>query len=141
MGRTADRREYERYLQKRAEESWREQTGPKAREADSWLKALRSGWLLGGETFRNRMLDLAAGVVGEKRRESFSGEEIRVYDEMAAQELLTSGLEALGETLASVRPLRRSDPRKQALAWLIKTKTMVGDEWITGQLDMGHEAM
>ena len=81
---------------------------------------------------------MAAAAVREKKRESFSGEELRAYDESAAKKLLESGLRALGETLGSVRPMRCNDPRKQALAWLIKRNTMVGDEWVTWELDMGH---
>ena len=86
------------------------------------------------------MLELAAGVVREKKRESFSGEELRAYDESAAKQLLESGLRALGETPGSVRPMRCNDPRKQALAWLIKRNTMAGDEWITREIDMGHRS-
>ena len=138
--RAADRRAYGKYLQRRAEESWTEPIGRKAREAGELLKELRSGWILGGGAFRDRMLDLAADVVREKKRESFSGEELRAYDERAAKKLLESGLRALGETLGSVRPMYCNDPRKQALAWLIKRKTMVGDEWITRKLDMGHRS-
>ncbi len=93
-----------------------------------------------GEAFRDRMLDLATAVVGKKKRESFSGEELRAYDESAARELLESGLSALGETVGSVRPMRCNDPRKQALAWLIKRNTMAGDEWVTRELDMGHRS-
>jgi hypothetical protein len=81
------------------------------------------------------MLDLATAVVREKKPESFSGEELRAYDESAAKKLLQSGLRALGETLGSVRPMRCNDPRKQALAWLIKRNTMAGDEWITRELE------
>ena len=51
-----------------------------------------------------------------------------------------SGLRALGETPGSVRPMRCNDPRKQALAWLIKRNTMAGDEWITREIDMGHRS-
>jgi putative transposase len=138
--RAADRRAYGKYLQRRVEESWTEQTGRKAREAGELLKELRSGWILGGEAFRDRMLDRAAAVVREKKRESFTGEELRAYDESAAKKLLKSGLRALGETLGSVRPMRCNDPRKQALAWLIKGNTMVGDEWVTRELDMGHRS-
>jgi hypothetical protein len=58
------------------------------------------------------MLVLAAAVVREKKREFFSGEELRVYDESAAQELLESELHALGETLGSVGTMRCNDPRK-----------------------------
>jgi putative transposase len=138
--RAADRRAYGKYLQRRAEESWKEQSRRKAREAGELLKELRSGWILGGEAFRDRMLNLAAGVVREKRRESFGGEELRAYDVSAAKKLLERGLGALGETLVSVRPMRRNDPRKQGLAWLIKSNTMAGDEWITRKLDMGHRS-
>ena len=140
LRRAADRRAYGKYLQRRAEESWTGQTGRKTREAAELLKDLRSGWILGGEAFRDRMLDLAAAVVGEKKRESFSGEELRGYDESAAKELLESGLRALGETLGSVRTMRCNDPRKQALAWLIKRNTMAGDKWITRELEMGHRS-
>ena len=84
--RPADRRAYGKYLQRRAEESWTEQSGRKAREASELLKELRSGWILAGEAFRDRMLDLAAGVVREKKRGSFSGEELRAYDESAAKQ-------------------------------------------------------
>ena len=44
------------------------------------------------------MLDLAAAVVREKKRESFSGEELRSYDESAAKELLEERTTCLGET-------------------------------------------
>jgi hypothetical protein len=33
------------------------------------------------------MLDLATTVVGEKKRESFSGEELRAYDEGSAKKI------------------------------------------------------
>jgi putative transposase len=138
--RAADRRAYGKYLQRRVAESWTEQTGRKAREAGELLKQLRSGWILGGEAFRDRMLDRAAVVVREKKRESFTGEELRAYDESTAKKLLKSGLRALGETLGSVRPMRCNDPRKQALAWLIKGNSMAGDEWVTRELDMGHRS-
>ena len=36
--------------------------------------------------------------------------------------------------------MRCNDPRKQALAWLIKKNTMAGDEWITRELEMGHRS-
>jgi hypothetical protein len=77
------------------------------------------------------MSALASDIVRGRKRESYSGEEVRRYNETAARELLTRGLEVLGMDLASTRLLRHSDPRKQALAWLIKGKSMVGDRWIT----------
>ena len=38
-----------------------------------------------------------------KKRELLSGEELRTYDENAAQDLLDAGLRVLGETLGSIR--------------------------------------
>jgi hypothetical protein len=85
------------------------------------------------------MSDLASDIVSGRKRESYSGEEVRRYDETATRELLTLGLEVLGMDLASTRLLRHSDPRKQALAWLIRGKSMVGDRWTTTkELEMGH---
>jgi hypothetical protein len=72
------------------------------------LQELRRGWVLGSEAFRHQMSDVRG-----RKRESYSGEEVRRYDETAARELLTRGLEVLGMDLASTRLLRHSDPRKQ----------------------------
>jgi hypothetical protein len=102
------------------------------------LKELRSGWVLGSEKFRDRMSDLAYDIVRGRKRESYSGEEVRRYDETAARKLLTRGLDILGMELAAMRMLRPSDPRKQALAWLIRTKSIVAGPWITSELHMGH---
>ena len=65
---------------------------------------------------------------------------MRRHDESAAREILERGLEVLGIELANLRLLRQNDPRKQALAWLIRTKTVVMDHWITHHLDMGHRS-
>ena len=58
----------------------------------------------------------------------------------AAPPLTTPGYVPSVETLGSVRPMRCNDPRKQALAWLIKRNTMAEDEWVTRELDMGHRS-
>jgi hypothetical protein len=101
------------------------------------LKELRSGWLLCGEQFRDRMSDLASGILRGHKRESYSGEEVRRYDETAARQLLARGLDILGMDLAAMKLLRPNDPRKQALAWLIRTKSIVASSWITRELEMG----
>ena len=102
------------------------------------LKEPRRGWVLGGEEFRRRMSDLASGIVRGHKRESYSGDEVRRYDETAARELLASGLDTLVMDLAAMKSLRPSDPRKQALAWLIRTKSIVASSWIVRKLHMGH---
>ena len=78
----------------------------------------------GSEAFRDRMSDLAGAILKGKKRESYTGEEVRRHDESAARGVLERGLEVLGIELANLRLLRQNDPRKQALAWLIRTKTV-----------------
>ena len=69
------------------------------------LKELRRGWALGSEEFRDRMSDLASGIVRGRKRESYSGEEVRRCDETAARELLARGLDRLGMDLAAMKLL------------------------------------
>ena len=77
-------------------------------------------------------------IIRGHQRESYSGEEARRHDETATRELLTRGLDNLGMDLAALRLLPPSDPRKQALAWLIRTRSIVTGPWITNELEMGH---
>lgn len=39
-----------------------------------------------------------------------------------------------------VTAMKQNDARKQALAWLIRTRTVLGDEWIVSRLGMGHRS-
>ncbi|HEY5705731.1 MAG TPA: transposase, partial [Terrimicrobiaceae bacterium] len=135
--RSAERRRYERYLQKRAQEAWTE-SGNRQEAAE--LAELRQGWALGSQVFRERMSDIVDALMLQRKRASYAGEELRRHDETAAQRLLDSGLHALGMELPDARQLRQNDRRKQALAWLVKTQTIVGDEWVRQQLDMGDRS-
>ena len=54
------------------------------------------------------MSDLASGILRGRKRESYSGEEVRRYDETAARELLARGLDRLGVDLAAMKLLRRA---------------------------------
>jgi hypothetical protein len=55
------------------------------------------------------------------------------------RELFRCGLQAPGMT-CQMPQLCRNDRRKQALASLVKTQTMVGDDWIRQNLDMGDRS-
>ena len=132
-----DRRAYENYLQNRAEECWGEE---KTREKDDMLESLRRGWYLGCEVFRDTLCELAKEVVKGKCRESYAGNVMRGHDEAEAEKLLLMGLERLGLTREGVRTLKQSDARKQGMAWLIKSKTVVNDAWIQTVLAMGDRS-
>jgi len=81
------------------------------------------------------------GALGEKKRESFDGEAVSRHDEMEAERLLQAGMRALGVAgIKEVKRLRKNDKRKQALVWLVKSRTVVGHEWILERLEMGHRS-
>jgi putative transposase len=101
--RTSDRRAYAHYLEERAREGWESAGSSQACQEVQTLKELRSGWVLGSEEFRDRMSELAGDIVRGRKRESYSGEEVRRYDETAARKLLTRGLDALGMDLNNIR--------------------------------------
>jgi len=57
------------------------------------------------------------------------------------ERLLKAGIRALGLAgIKEVKRLRKNDKRKQALVWLVKSRTVVGHEWILDRLEMGHRS-
>ena len=130
IGKQAGRRSYWRFLEGRALEC-------EAEDAED-LKELRRGWFIGGEAFRERLQTEVDKVVDGKKRQSYSGEELRGRDEREAGRLLEKGLEVL--RIEEVKGLAKNDERKQALAWLLKSHTVVGHEWVIESLNMGHRS-
>lgn len=105
-------------------------------EADvSWAK-IRRGWCLGSEAFRNDMLDRIETLSG--KRESFSGEEVRLHDEQEAERLLVKGLLTLGMDEESLVVLSKGADEKALLAWLLRRYCTVSNAWIAERLHMGR---
>ena len=63
---------------------------------------------------------------------------MRTYDERSAEELLRRGLAELELTVDEVRELNNVDLRKQALAWMVKTRSVVTHVWVSKRLEMAH---
>jgi len=78
-----------------------------------------------------------AGMSG-KQRDSYESGGMRGYDEREAGRLLMRALDRLDVTLDDVRGRRQADAVKQAVAWWIKSQTVVGDAWLCRELQMGH---
>jgi hypothetical protein len=49
-------------------------------------------------------------------------------------------MERLGLDSETVETMKKSDMRKQALAWLLKSNTALGDEWVCQTLGMGDRS-
>jgi putative transposase len=103
--RSADRRRYEDYLQERAADTL---TGKRNRQERADLGELRRGWAFGSEAFREQMSEMVNALVIQRKRASYSGKELRLHDEKAAQKLLNCGLRALGMKLPDARQLRQN---------------------------------
>jgi REP element-mobilizing transposase RayT len=131
------RRRYGAWMARRAREVM-ERTS--TAEQDAAWPALQRGWYVGSEGFRDRLMDLAAGVVLGRKRESYERAALQTHDDRAAARLLAVGLERLELTEAEAARLQQSDPRKQGLAWLVKSRTVVGDQWVCDRLQMGDRS-
>ena len=133
------REAYRRYLQERSEEVMKERRRRRSRseKEDEWAD-LRRGWYAGGEDFRNKLSRLIERAIGGKRRESFGGEETKERGERYAAEVLAKCLEKLEMGIEELKSLRKNDARKQAVVWLIRSKTAVRNDWIQHVTGMGH---
>ena len=100
--------------------------------AEGTLKALRRGWCFGGEEFRQRVMEMVP-CAGMR-----SGGQIRnFHDEQEARRLIRVGLREFEMGLEDLKSLKKGDARKIAIASAIKRRTIMGNEWIAGELKMG----
>ena len=104
-------------------------------------EALRRGWYLGEDSFRDRLLPLVEKVKGIKPRErrKTTGLE-KDYGERDAEQMIQKcgaelGLPTQGRELGS---LRKGDERKALMAALLRGRTAVSTEWIAKRLCMGY---
>ena len=128
------RRRYEALMTRRAVEI----QGRKSSEEEEgeWM-ALRRGWYLGNEAFRDWLMERAGVKLAGRRRDSYRDEGLRRHDEGAATQLMNKAAAGLGVSLDELRCRKQSDPVKQAVAWWVKSRSVVGDEWICNKLGMG----
>jgi hypothetical protein len=97
----------------------------------------RRGWYHGGDSFRDELLYRMEGVLKRKRRRSFDGAAMHGHDEPAARRLLADALLELGVERKTVRAMKKNEPLKQSLVWLLKTRTTMSNDWIDEQLSLG----
>lgn len=103
---------------------------------EGWRK-IRHGWCFGEETFRQQMKNRLSGVLGGKKKESFTGEEIRTHNQEEAERLIQLGMKALGIGEPDWDEMKKACPEKVAVAWLIRRHTSVRPQWIKERLRMG----
>jgi putative transposase len=104
-------------------------------------EALRRGWYLGEDSFRDCLLDLVDKAKGVKARKSKKSESVArdhgLRDTESIIETCGPVLE-LPKSAADLAKLRKGDERKALLAAILRTRTSVGFDWIAKRLAMGH---
>jgi putative transposase len=128
------RRAYVAWLEARA-------ANAKGKIDDEATAAIRRGWYLGKETFRDRLLKLLDQATqpstGSKNR---TGEALREHGEKEAEGIVMRSLKLIGlaPNTEALAKLPKSDRRKAAVATLLRERTSVSNGWIAARLAMGH---
>lgn len=131
---SGSRRCYKKYLELRTAEVLGQADAGALEE--EW-KALRRGWYVGSDTFRDRLQDLADRRTRGRKRASYRSEGLQLHDKRAAGRLLNQALEQVEERLSGLRKRKQTDPKKQAVAWWVKSRSAVSDAWLSAKLKMG----
>lgn len=128
------RRAYVAWLEARAEEGGK--IGEKAQAA------MRRGWYLGEDAFKDQLLDLMEKLKSGKRKRPRNGtaESWRDHGERDAEDFISRYAPELGLPTGrkELDVLRKGDERKALLASLLAGKTTVSREWLGKRLGMGH---
>lgn len=112
--------------------------GELSKEEAERCDEVRRGWYFGSDEFREQLLDRLDQAVCGRRRDSYCSEGLSLHDERAATEQIRAACKALKATVTSLRKRRQNDPLKQAVAWWVKSRTVVSDYWVCEQLAMGN---
>ena len=128
------RRAYVAWLEARADKG-----GKIGEEAQA---AMKRGWYLGEDTFKDQLLGLMEKLKGGKRTRPRKGtaESWRDHGEKDAEDLISRYAPELGLPTGrkELEALRKGDERKVLLAGLLAGKTTVSREWMGQRLGMGH---
>lgn len=96
-------------------------------------KQIKRGWYIGGEPFRKRLSAMIDGPSDNLR-----GSQRKAHNEEAAERLLEKALKQLKLSEAQLVEMKSTRLEKQAIAWLLKTRTTVSVQWLASRLGMGH---
>ena len=118
----AGRRQFELRLEER-----------RVQESGGDWRAIRRGWCLGDERFRQELLEQMDGRMGEHHY----GEERREGAQAKAERLVHEVLRKAGWTERDLGSRRKSDPVKVRLAAQLRRETTMTLKWIAERLQMG----
>ena len=132
--RSVERRKYRNELEFRARAITR---GILDEEEQAEWEVLRRGWYIGGESFRDQLIDRMDSAISGRKEERPGGRMVRAHDEQAVEALLEKGLRYLKLDGEQVKALPKNDFRKQSLAWLVRSRTSMKNDGVIEHLGMG----
>jgi REP element-mobilizing transposase RayT len=100
---------------------------------DPSAQQIRRGWSFGAEDFVARLLDRIPGSVSEHHH----ARERSQTEEQRAEAIISARLKQLGWGKADLGTRRKSDPKKVALARVLRSQTTMSLKWIARRLKMG----
>jgi putative transposase len=137
----AGRRKMIERLEERAIAEEAERCGLDVETGQSLNSTLRRGWYLGSEAFREKLLELAGeGLRRTRNRNYRTSRQAHDHAEFRAEELIRTGMAALGLRDEDLKLARGGDARKVSLAWAIARSTTVSQSWIAQKLGMKSAA-
>lgn len=108
------------------------------KELEEQWKAVRRGWYVGGQAFREKLEAGLEKAATGRRPESHSGPAKAAHDAAAAEQHLGRALRALGLKAQHLAESALGAPEKLALAWWLRQNTTVPLRWVSERLGMGH---
>ena len=107
------------------------------------MEAIRGGWYLGEEGFKDKLLGLIDKAGARiRKRGSVAGAAVRAHCESEAERITRIIGPELGlpQSAGELELLRKGDSRKVLCAALVKARTSVKNDWLASRLRMGHPA-
>ena len=98
-------------------------------------RQLRRGWYVGDELFRDKLLNY---LPEEGAGDNLRGEQRRDHGEAKAEDLILRATKAFGIDESELLSMKSARLEKQAVAWLIKSRTVMTGVWVAERLTMGH---
>lgn len=109
--------------------------------SDEAMRALRRGWYLGEDSFKDKLMNLLddAAVKLTRNRSSVSGDATREHIAHEAEKIIQRVASAwsLEHAQEAMQELKKADERKVKIALILRQKTNEKNEWIAQRLAMG----
>jgi putative transposase len=133
----AGRRKFVERLETLIDWSCPDRAGRVLWEGQGLQSTLRRGWYFGSQEFREELMRRLGKVAGMGSRPGLGRADHRDHALADAEAILEAGLRHFGLAREELPRLRKGDPRKALLAFLIKDRTSVAQSWIVERLSMG----